>query len=234
MLVADATHPRGPRRDQRLSELAADPIFGEQVADADHRRRCWRCPTRTWPRRWSRSTAASAATSASWPSGSARAWPTGGLPAAFAVADTVAQIDGLLATPVADDPLLHDRARHRPGWTSTAGRPGCATVIETDVRPGMAAYRDVLRDEVLPVARPDERCGLSWLPDGDDDVRRDAALLHHHDQVGPGDPRHRAGADREARRASTARSGPRSVGTDDLEQIFEAMRTDPALHFEHR
>ena len=50
----------------------------------------------------------------------------GACPAAFAVADTVAQLDGLLAAPVADDPLLARRRRRPTGSTSTPGRPGCA------------------------------------------------------------------------------------------------------------
>ena len=53
-------------------------------------------------------------------------------------------------------------------------------VVQKQVRPAVERYRDVLRDEVAPAARPDERCGLTWLPDGDEVYARATALLHDH------------------------------------------------------
>ena len=90
----------------------------------------------------------------------------GRLPAAFAVADTIAQLDDLLAKPVADDPLLVTTMPPH-GFDVDAWKARLREAVENDVRPGLRAFRDVLRDEVLPLGRPDDRCGLSWVPDGD-------------------------------------------------------------------
>ncbi len=73
----------------------------------------------------------------------------GRFPAAFAVRDTVAQLDGLLSTPIADDPLL-TTTPPPDGMDVDGWKARLRAVIESDVRPGMEAYRDVLRDEVLP------------------------------------------------------------------------------------
>ena len=153
----------------------------------------------------------------------------GRFPAAFAVADTVAQLDGLLATPVADDPLLTTTSPPA-GMDVDGWKARLREVIESDVRPGMAAYRDVLRDEVLPQGRPDDRCGLGWLPDGD--AAYAATLRCYTTTTKTAQEIHDIGLAQIEKLADEYRSlGPEVVGTDDLEQIFEAMRTDPALHF---
>jgi uncharacterized protein (DUF885 family) len=155
---------------------------------------------------------------------------SGRLPAAFAAADTIAQIDDLLATPIADDALLVTTPPPSgidvDGWKARLRR-----VIETDVRPGMRAYRDVLRDEVLPIARPDDRCGLGWLPDGDEAY--DTTLRYFTTTTKSAREIHDIGLAQIAKLAGEYRGlGPEVVGTDDLQQIFEALRTDPKLHFE--
>ena len=95
------------RPDLRPAGRDADPDGDARAADAGRGRGAGRQAAR--PR---------VATTASSPSASARASPPGGCPPRSRCADTVAQLDGLLATPIADDPLLqHDapavRARRR-------------------------------------------------------------------------------------------------------------------------
>jgi uncharacterized protein (DUF885 family) len=150
-------------------------------------------------------------------------------PAAFAVADTVAQLDGLLSTPLSDDPLLATTAPPS-GMNVDGWKAQLRAVVESDVRPGMAAYRDVLRDEVLEHARPDDRCGLGWLPDGDEAYA--STLRYFTTTTKTAREIHDIGLAQIEKLAEEYRSlGPEVVGTDDLQQIFEAMRTDPALHF---
>ena len=150
-------------------------------------------------------------------------------PAAFAVADTVAQLDRLLSTPVADDPLLATTSPPS-GMDVDGWKARLRAVVESDVRPGMAAFRDVLRDEVLPHARPDDRCGLSWLPGGDEAYA--STLRYFTTTAKTAQEIHDIGLAQIEKLAEEYRSlGPEVVGTDDLQQIFEAMRTDPALHF---
>ncbi len=153
----------------------------------------------------------------------------GRLPAAFAAADTVAQLDGLLSRPIADDPLLVTTSPPSgidvDGWKARLRR-----VIETDVRPGMRVYRDVLRDEALPLARSDEECGLSWLRDGD--AAYAVTLRNFTTTDKSAREIHDIGLAQIEKLADEYRGlGPEVVGTDDLQEIFAAMRTDPKLHF---
>ncbi len=139
--------------------------------------------------------------------------------------DTIEQLDGLLSTPVADDPLL--QTTPPPAGLDVDGwKAGLRAVIESDVRPGILAFRDVLRDEVLPHARANEQCGLSWLEGGDDAY---AATLRYYTTTDKSAQEiHDIGLAQVDKLAEEYRAlGPEVVGTDDLEQIFEALRSDP-------
>ena len=152
-------------------------------------------------------------------------------PAAFAVTDTVAQIDAVLAAPLADDPVLRACPAPPAGVDEAAWRGRLAGVVDTEVRRAFAAYRDVLRDDVLPHARPDEECGLGALSDGEAAY---AAMLRASTTTDlTARAIHDIGLEQVAKLAEEYRAmGPDVVGSDDLETIFTALRTDPALHFE--
>ena len=78
--------------------------------------------------------------------------------------------------------------------------------------------------------RPDERCGLSWVPDGDAAYAATLRQFTTTTKTAQGDPRHRPAQIEKL--ADEYRSlGPEVVGTDDLSQIFKAMRSEPRLHF---
>jgi uncharacterized protein (DUF885 family) len=155
----------------------------------------------------------------------------GWVAAEFAVAETIAQLEAALAVAPASDPMLSAVAVP-DGIDADAFRARLQEAIERSVRPGMAAYRHALRDQALPVARPEERCGLSWLPDGDDAYNR--TLRYYTTTAKTAQEIHEIGLAQVAKLADEYRAlGPEVVGTDDLQQIFEAMRTDPKLHFEH-
>ena len=228
VLVSEAT-TNADLLEHRLSEIAADPIFGPQVSmpvvmgmlalpDADVADALvdkLRGVGRAFHQLAERAR-----------EGAAR----GRYPAAFAVRDTVAQIDALLTTPAADDPLL--RTAEPPERLDVdAWRAALRDVVESDVRPGQQAYRDALRDDVLPHARPDDRCGIGALDDGDEAYA--AALRLFTTTSMTAQEIHEVGLAQVAKLADEYRAlGPEVVGTDDLEHIFEAMRTDPALHFQ--
>jgi uncharacterized protein (DUF885 family) len=152
----------------------------------------------------------------------------GRVPPEFAVAATIGQLDDILALPAADDPLLHTGSLPAD-VDAGAWRGRLVEAIEESIRPGMAAYRDVLRDEVLPRARPDDRAGLCWLDGGADMYAR--ALRFFTTTSLSAEEIHQIGLDQVAQLAEEYRAlGPEVVGTDVLADIFEAMRTDPALH----
>ncbi len=155
----------------------------------------------------------------------------GRVPPTFAVAGVVEQLDAQLAGSVSDDPVLVAVPAPPDDVDEAAWRDRVAGVVEQHVRPALAAYRDVLRDVVLPVSRPDDRCGLSWLDDGASSY---AALLRYSTTTEKSAQEiHDLGLAQVEKLAAEYRAlGPEVVGSDDLAQIFEAMRTDPKLHFE--
>lgn len=143
------------------------------------------------------------------------------------VARVVAMLDAGLATPTA-------------GWSAVApegappevaGRLRAAALpaLEEGVRPALTRYRDLLRDEILPVARV-EPPGLVGLPEGEACYR---ATIRAHTTL-DGDPErlHQTGLDELQRIHAEFRAlGAAALGTDDLPAIFERLRTDPALYF---
>jgi uncharacterized protein (DUF885 family) len=150
---------------------------------------------------------------------------------AFAVAATIEQIDAALAAPADEDPLLGTTPLP-DGVDAETWRTRMVEAIEAAIRPGMAAYRSVLRDEILPHARPDDRVGLCWLQDGADLYAR--TLRYYTTTDKSAEEIHEIGLRQVAQLADEYRElGPEVVGTDDLQQIFEAMRSDPKLHFEN-
>ncbi len=149
-------------------------------------------------------------------------------PAAFAVDQTLDQLNAWLATPIGHDPLLN--------VSLPAGLPHAATrrrtlesVVQTTVRPAVERYRDVIRDEVRPKARPDERAGLFFLADGADAYSR--ALRLYTTLSMPAEQIHEIGlAQVESLAGEYRQLGPQVTGSADLDEIFEALRSDPALH----
>ena len=153
---------------------------------------------------------------------------SGRTPADFAVRQTVEQLDRWLATPVDEDPML--AVQDPPAGVDAAGwRERLETVVRKQVRPAVERYRDVLRDEVAPHARPDERCGLTHLPDGDEVYAKAAAYFTTVDT--PPEEIHEIGLRQVAALEEEYRAlGPEVVGSDDVPTIFSALREDPALH----
>ena len=153
----------------------------------------------------------------------------GWAPAELAVSGTVAQIDAALARPLATDPFV-TALRPPDGIDVDAWRTRVTNAVETRLRPGLATYRDVLRDEVLPHARPDDRCGLTYLEGGGDAYAR---TLRYFTTTGlSAQEIHDIGlAQVESLAAEYRELGGEALGTSDLREIFDRMRDDPALHF---
>jgi uncharacterized protein (DUF885 family) len=149
-------------------------------------------------------------------------------PAAFAADDTVAQIDRWLGTPIGDDPLLHT-AEPTGVADPDAWRARLRGVIETDVRPAMAHYRDTIRDRVRPHARDDDHVGLTWLADGDDAYSR---MVRYHTTLDRSAQEiHQTGLEQIEKLAGEYRVlGQAVFGTSDVAAIFDRLRDDPALH----
>jgi uncharacterized protein (DUF885 family) len=228
VLVADAT-TRSDLAEARLRELGADPIFGEQTS----------MPVVLGMLAVPTPEVADAMVSKLGGLGDffrdlaerhREGVAAGRTPAELAVTGTVQQLDEWLATPINRDPLL--AVQDPPAGLDVARwHERLLAVVQKQVRPAAEAYRDVLRDEVLPHARPDDRCGLGWLPDGADTYGR--TLRYFTTTSKSAQEIHDIGLEQVAQLAEEYTAlGPEVVGTDDLQQIFTAMRTDPTLHFE--
>src|SRR5690606_34392752 len=142
---------------------------------------------------------------------------------------TVDQLDRLLADPAAD-PL------RRPPPAEPAGAPrrwqdfraAQDRLLEEEVRPALRRYRDALAGGIAEQARPDDRPGLCWLPDGEAYY---AALVRFHTTTDrtPEDL-HRTGLDLiAALEAEYAEVGSRAFGVSDPAEVRRRLRDDPAL-----
>ncbi|WP_228823309.1 DUF885 domain-containing protein [Nocardia blacklockiae] len=155
----------------------------------------------------------------------------GRTPARSSIERSLNQLDGYLASDLATDPFVTfpgpaEWADEKP-W-----RDELLEVTREVVRPAFQAYRDVLADELLPSARPDDKPGLCWLgADGEDIYRR---LLRHHTTLPDlgAEEIHELGlAELERLRGEYAEVGGRLFGTTDQAAIFARLREDASLRY---
>ncbi|WP_053202929.1 DUF885 domain-containing protein [Jiangella muralis] len=151
-------------------------------------------------------------------------------PVSFAVRGTVDGVRAWLRTPVDDDPLLAVGALPRL-VDRTALRQDLRAVVAEVVRPALNAYAGALVEQAAPSARPDERCGLCWLDDGD---RTYATLVRAHTTTDLTPERiHEIGLAQVAALAEDyAVLGREIFGVADVASVLTRLREDPALHFE--
>jgi uncharacterized protein (DUF885 family) len=150
------------------------------------------------------------------------------VPAAFACDDTAAQIDAWLAAPIEEDPLLRTA---EPTGVADADRwrGQLREIVEREVRPAMAHYRDTIRDRVRPHARDDAHVGLTWLADGD--AAYDTMVRYHTTLTKSAQEVHEIGLRQVEKLAAEYRElGPEVLGTSDVPEIFRRLRDAPALH----
>ncbi|MFI1911852.1 DUF885 domain-containing protein [Nocardia sp. NPDC020380] len=155
----------------------------------------------------------------------------GRTPARIAIERSLNQLDGYLASDLATDPFVTFAGP--ADWDGeSAWRAELAEVAREVIRPAFTAYRNVLRDELLPAARPDDKPGLGWLgEDGADIYRR---LLRTHTTLPDlgADEIHQLGLDELGKlRAEYAEVGGRLFGLTDLTEIFARLREDSALRY---
>lgn len=153
---------------------------------------------------------------------------TGQTPAAASVTRVISQLDGYLASDLSDDPFL---ALKVPG-DGVSWHDEAANLVTDTIRPAMEAYRDGLREHIVPVARPDDRCGLMWM-DGGEEIY--AHLIEQYTQL-PTTAQEIHGLGQrwatEINAAEWVEIGQRALGADSLEAVFERLHSDPDLRFE--
>lgn len=149
------------------------------------------------------------------------------------VARVIGTLDELMAEPDDAWALLNPVRADHPDWAAAdvaAFRADLRAAVAGSLRPALARLVAVLREEVLPAARPDERPGISELAGGAADYRR---LIRVHTSLDlAAEDIHRTGLDEVERiNAELVRLGERALGTADRTLILQRLRSDPALHF---
>jgi uncharacterized protein (DUF885 family) len=228
VVIADAT-TRADMEEARLAELAADPIFGLQDSAALI---CgmFNVPDEATAEAMVDKLGSMGRHFDQLAERQREGLAGGRVSAAFAVRGTIEQIDRALARPLDEDPVVA-AIKAPEGIDSPEWRARLTKAVEQRLRPGMAAYRDVLRDEVLPQARPDDRAGLSWLPDGEATYAR-TLRFYTTTEMGAQEIHDLGRAQIEQLAVQYRELGSQALGLTELDEIFTAMRTDPALHFE--
>ncbi len=154
----------------------------------------------------------------------------GRTPVRINVERSINQVEGYLASPLDDDPFAN--LSGPAGWDShDAWRDELTGIVREALRPAFARYRDVLRDELLPVARPDDRPGLLHL-DGGQELYQALIEMHTGLPLTPAEL-HEWGMDEATGLlpAEYVTVGTRQFGTDDLPTIFSRLLDDPALRY---
>jgi uncharacterized protein (DUF885 family) len=155
-------------------------------------------------------------------------------PPASACETVVAQIDHYLASPIETDPYITVPAPESFDESAEAAwRERLTEVVRETVRPAYAAYRDAIASEVAPKARPVERPGICWLPDGEEVYAR--AIKRHTTLDLPPLDIHNVGIETIESLTDEYRSQGASVlGTIDLDEIYARLRDDSSLRFDNR
>ena len=110
-----------------------------------------------------------------------------------------------------------------------AWRERASAVVRDTVNPAFERYRNVIRDEVAPVARPDDRAGLFGLSDGD--LVYSKLIEKYTTRPMQAGEIHEVGLQQIDKLAGEYPkiAGP-AIGATSLDEIFAALRDDPALH----
>jgi uncharacterized protein (DUF885 family) len=147
---------------------------------------------------------------------------------AHLVQRTIDQVDRYLDDPE-HDPFLNPAPP--ADWDGTdAFRAERDAVLAEAVRPALRAYRETIARDVLPHARPTDKAGLVWLPDGE--ATYDALLRYHTTTDHSARDIHQLGLDITSRlHDEYAELGERAFGTRDPSEVFRLLRDDERLRY---
>ncbi len=143
------------------------------------------------------------------------------------------ELDALLAQPVEKWALLTPLETKHDDWPPAAVAAFRSTLtasVRDVVKPAFARYRDFLRGKVMPVARPQDRAGISFLPGGPDCYRKQIRIQTSLDLTP--EELHRRGLEQVANfRRDLSELSVRALGTGDIAAIQKKLRGDTAMHF---
>ena len=150
-----------------------------------------------------------------------------------AVRKTIDQLSALVDSPMESLAVWKPTTVHHEKW-----EPGdrhkfttdMRTALESSLVPVLQRYRDFLRDEVLPKARPQDKAGLAGLPNGGECYRK---MIRVHTSLDrSAEDVHKLGLEQVAKyRQDLAALGQKVFGTSDVSEIQTRLRTDPKMQF---
>ena len=152
----------------------------------------------------------------------------GRTPTTVGVEQSIRQLTGYLAQPVAGDDLL------KPVHDADPAVHAAATAHLTGtIRPAMQRLADLLRRDLAPLARPDDRVGIREIPGGEAGYL--AAVARHTTTTLSPEDIHRIGlAELDELAGRWSAIGREALGESDFAVIAARMRDDPALRFRTR
>ncbi len=155
----------------------------------------------------------------------------GRLPTRVGVGQAIDQLAGHLALDPDHDTLLGPL--RGAGTRFEPFRRQASSILEDSVRPALRRLLRCLQEELLPVARGDDRVGIRFVPGGEEGYRA-AIRRHTTTDLSPAEI-HQIGLDCIAGlREEWEELGARVLGTTSLPEIFEQLRSDPSLRFQER
>jgi uncharacterized protein (DUF885 family) len=154
----------------------------------------------------------------------------GRTPPAICITRSLSMIEGYLASPLHRDVFVTMSAP--AGMDGEAEwRRALTDAVRDCVRPAYQRTADAFREQLLPGARDDDHCGLSWLADGDELY---ATLVAQHTSLDLSpDEIHRIGMEdvTQVLPAEYAEVGGRLFGITDPAAVLDRLRTDPSLRY---
>ena len=152
----------------------------------------------------------------------------GRVPTAVGVGHSVRQLEGYLALAVDDDALL------KPAHGAAAAvRAAAAAHVTQTIRPAMRRLAELLRRDLAPAARPDDRVGIREIPGGEAGYLASVAR-HTTTELSPGDIHAIGLAELDELAALWSKIGREALGESDFATIAARMREDKALRFRTR
>jgi uncharacterized protein (DUF885 family) len=152
----------------------------------------------------------------------------GRIPTAVGTRQAIEQIEGHIGRDVTADAMVTVRL---PGDVDEAAvRREAAGIVDRQIRPALRRLLACLRDELLPVARPDDQVGIRFVPGGPEGY---LAAVRKHTTTGLSPEEiHQIGLDvLAALQDEWAELGSRVLQVTDLPAIHDRLREDRSLRF---
>jgi uncharacterized protein (DUF885 family) len=152
----------------------------------------------------------------------------GRVPTGVGTRQAMEQIQGHIGRDVASDVMV---TVDLPDSVDQAAiRRQAADIVEGEIRPALRRLLACLRDELLPVARPDDKVGIMFVPGGPEGYRA-AVRKNTTTELSP-EQIHQIGLDcLAALQDEWAELGGRVLGITEVPAILERLREDPSLRF---